>query len=210
MMTTGNGYPSPVLAKFDWLFHSFGTRDSGLPAWPLATAQQIHSATVLPAAAEGKQGEADGLVSGEAGLLLGIKTADCFPVLIADPRRRAVAAVHAGWRGVAGGIVLAARDAMRQAFGSAVPDLHVAIGPGIGPCCFEVGPEVAVQFGRKGRVHLDLAAEIAWQFKNLGVPGVQVHAAHLCTFCDPLEFHSYRRDGLAAGRMMSVIGIRAK
>lgn len=202
------GYRSPVLLGFDWLFHAFGTLDSVLPAWPMATARQVHSATVLRVDAEGLQGEADGLVTGTPGLLLGIRTADCLPVLMADPEHRAVAAVHAGWRGVAGGIVPRALSAMRQSFGSQPKNLHIAIGPGIGPCCFEVGPEVAVQFGREGRVHLDLANEIALQCRVNGLPDQQVDSAHLCTFCDPSEFHSYRRQGLGAGRMMTVIGVQ--
>ncbi|HCC58464.1 MAG TPA: peptidoglycan editing factor PgeF [Solibacterales bacterium] len=209
MLLAEHGYQSPVLLGLDWLFHAFGTRASGLPPWPLATAKQVHSAIVLRAAGAGVQGTADGLISDTEGLLLGMKTADCFPVLIADPQHRAVAAVHAGWRGVAGGIVPAALHAMGQAFGSDAPDLHVAVGPGIGPCCFEVGPEVALQFGQEGRVHLDLGQEIARQLAICGVPETQVDTAHLCTFCDPGAFHSYRREGAAAGRMMSVIGIQA-
>lgn len=193
------------MLTFDWLRYGFGTRDSALPDGAAASVQQIHSSKVVRADAAGVQGEADGLISNTAGLLLAIRTADCFPVLLADPQNRAVAAVHAGWRGVAGGIVPVAIDAMRVAFGTRPSDLHIVIGPGIGPCCFEVGPEVAVQFGREGRVKLDLAREIA---RQSGVPDDQVHLAHLCTFCDPVQFHSYRRDGAAAGRMTSYIGIR--
>ena len=201
------GYHSPVLLAFDWLFHAFGTLDSVSPSWPVATARQVHGATVLHAGGAGVQGEADGLITDTPGLLLGIRTADCFPVLIADPEHRAIAAVHAGWRGVAAGIVPAALSGMRRNFGSVSKNLEVAIGPGIGPCCFEVGPEVAVQFGREGRVHLDLETEIARQCRDSGVPDQQVNAAHLCTFCDPREFHSFRHQGLAAGRMISVIGV---
>lgn len=193
------------MLNFDWLRCGFGTRDSGLPQGAVASVQQIHSSKVVRADTAGVQGQADGLISNTAGLLLAIRTADCFPVLLADPQNRAVAAVHAGWRGVAGGIVPVAIDAMRAAFGTRASDVHIAIGPGIGPCCFEVGPEVALQFGREGRVKLDLAGEIA---RQSGVPQEQVHLAHLCTFCDPVQFHSYRRDGAAAGRMTSYIGIR--
>lgn len=210
MRLAEHGYQSSVLLGFDWLLHAFGTRASGPPAAPLATVKQVHSALVLRAGGEGLQGTGDGVICDRPGLLAGIRTADCFPVLIADPQKRAVAAVHAGWRGAAGGIVPAAVHAMGRDFGSDAADLHVAIGPGIGPCCFEVGPEVALQFGQEGRVHLDLGAEIARQVAICGVPETQVELAHLCTFCDPGGFYSYRREGAAAGRMMSFIGIRAE
>ena len=200
------GFQAPGLLRFEWLFHAFGTIDSEVPPGPLASVRQVHSASVIRAASAGVQGEGDALITAAPDLFLGIRTADCFPVLIADRRTHAVAAVHAGWRGVAGGIVPATVRALQAGFGSAVEDLQIAIGPGIGACCFEVGPEVAAQFQRQGRIHLDLAAEIAAQCKTLGVSAAKIETSHLCTFCHAPEFFSYRRQGAAAGRMVSVIG----
>ena len=90
--------------------------------------------------------EADGLMTDEPGLLLGVQTADCIPVLVADRKRRAVAAFHAGWRGTVKRIVETGVGRMRLEFGSRPEDLIAAIGPGIGPCCYAVGEEVLSEF----------------------------------------------------------------
>jgi YfiH family protein len=137
-----------------------------------------------------------------------VKTADCIPILLADERRRAVAAVHAGWRGTAGRIVGSAIAAMRQRFDTDPADLHAAIGPGIGKCCYEVGPEVSAQFGEQGRVRLDLPAINRAQLIEAGVTAERVYASNLCTMCGVEEFESFRRDGAAAGRLYSFIGVR--
>jgi len=83
----------------------------------------------------------------------------------------------------------------------------VAIGPGIGPCCFEVGPEVAVQFQLTGRTKVDLVETMCRQLGRNGVGARQISACKLCTYCDPELFESYRRDREAAGRMVSLIGV---
>ena len=202
-----DGYHAPALSEFAWLTHAFGTRHTVAPD-ALVTVKQVHSVEIAPHhGCAGVVAEADGITSNHAGVPLGIKTADCLPILLVDPRHRAIAAVHAGWRGVAGDIVTQAIVQMQSRFGSAPKDLVAAIGPAIGECCFEVGPEVAVQFGREGRVRIDLTGVVKEQFAQCGVPAHQVHLAGLCTVCDAERFHSFRRDGAAAGRMMSVIGI---
>jgi len=90
--------------------------------------------------------KADGLMTDEPGLLVGVQTADCIPILVADRKRRAVAAFHAGWRGTVKRIVESGVGRMRLAFGSRPEDLIAAIGPGIGPCCYAVGDEVLSSF----------------------------------------------------------------
>jgi len=119
-------------------------------ATPLATVRQIHSNVVVVAgAAEGareRPRKADGLMTDEAGVLLGIQTADCIPVLVADRKRRAVAAFHAGWRGTVKRIVESGVGRMRLEFGSKPEDLMAAIGPGVGQCCYAVGDEVLSAF----------------------------------------------------------------
>ena len=97
--------------------------------------------------------------------------------------------------------------AMRARFGTRPADLHAAIGPGIGECCYEVGPEVAAQFGEQGRAHIDLAAENRRQLVEAGVTPERIYASNLCTMCRPEEFHSFRRDKEAAGRLYSFAGI---
>src|SRR5205823_616160 len=131
---------------FDWLGHAFGTR-LFQPPDGVATLRQIHSDVIVYAGRPGRLAEGDALLSDTPGRLAGVKTADCLPILLADERHRAVAAVHAGWRGAVSQIAPKAVEAMAARWNTRPEDLHAAIGPGIGQCCFEVGPEVAVQFG---------------------------------------------------------------
>jgi hypothetical protein len=128
----------------------FAEAITGDAATPLVTLRQFHSSALhlaTPAdAGRERPWKADGLMTAEPGLLLGIQTADCIPVLVADRRRRAVAAFHAGWRGTVKRIVESGVGRMRLEFGSRPEDLIAAIGPGIGPCCYTVGEEVLSQF----------------------------------------------------------------
>lgn len=196
--------------QFPWLEHGFSTRHADIPAlFPnLATLKQIHSTICVEAkGCQGVLGQADALLENTPGAVVAVRTADCIPVLLVDEARRAVAAVHAGWRGTAGHIVARAIEAMAGAYGTRAADLHAAIGPGIGACCYEVGPEVAEQFGFSGRVHLDLKAENRRQLEQAGVTGARIHASQLCTMCRD-EFHSFRRDKEQAGRLHSFAGVR--
>jgi len=148
--------------------------------------------------------------------MLSVRTADCLPILMVDTRHRALAAVHAGWRGTVSGITTNTVQAMGTRFGTRPEDLRIAIGPGIGQCCFEVGSEVAVQFRKlfpersdlDRRTHLDLIEANRRQLGQLGVTAAQIGTLNLCTACHPDDFHSFRRDREAAGRMVSGIGIR--
>ena len=204
-------YRCSELDSLEWLLHGFGTRHADVPALfsQLATVKQVHSATcVVAEGRSGVLGEADALLEDRPGAVVAVKTADCIPVLLADQKNRAVAAVHAGWRGTAAHIVERVVEAMTARFGSAPADLHAAIGPGIGKCCYEVGPEVAAQFGLHGRAHVDLPEENRRQLVNTGIPIDRVYVSGLCTMCGQ-EFHSFRRDKESAGRMYSFIGISA-
>jgi YfiH family protein len=211
-----NVFRAEALDALPWLQHGFGTRLS--VGWPainnLATAKQIHSDRVLIVESAGPQGEGDALISNRPGVALAIRTADCLPILIADPRTRAVAAVHAGWRGVVSEIVSKTVHAMCQGFDSKPQDLVVAIGPGIGGCCFEVGPEVAIQFAPffpeldlSGRAKIDLVETTCRQLRRNGVSQRQITTSGLCSYCNRELFESYRRDRDAAGRMVAMIGV---
>ena len=205
-------YRSSELDALPWLIHGFGTRQSDIPGRfaNLATVKQIHSAICV--AAEGRcgvLGEGDALLEDQPGSAIAIKTADCIPILLVDQRHRAVAAVHAGWRGTVARIAARAVEAMRQRFGAEPRDLHAAIGPGIGKCCYEVGAEVAAEFGERGRTHISLPDANRSQLLEAGVTPERIYASNLCTMCLAEEFHSFRRDGEAAGRLYSFAGIRA-
>jgi YfiH family protein len=148
---------------------------------------QVHGADVVEVFGPGPAGEADGVFTQLADLPLAVRTADCVPVVIhADA---AVAVVHAGWRGMAAGVVAAAVEAMER---SGHRPVRGAVGPAIGPCCYEVGDEVVAALGgraavtRSGSTSVDLWAEAESQLGN-----VEVWRADLCTFCES-HFHSYR------------------
>jgi YfiH family protein len=166
---------------------------------------------VVEADAPGILGEGDALVSHDTPV--GVKTADCLPILIADPVQKAFAAVHAGWRGTVERVAANAVSTMRELYGSHAADLILALGPGIRACCFEVGPEVAGEFRnlfpeRKDldqRVRVDLEEANMRILEEQGVARAQVDVSGLCTKCGD-GFHSYRRDRQESGRMLSYIG----
>jgi polyphenol oxidase len=212
-----NIYRVCPLEAFDWLVHGFGTRWSNTFAScrNLATLHQVHSGTVVTAGGRsGCLGDGDALLENTPGSLVAVKTADCIPLLMVDPVHRAVAAVHAGWRGSAQKIAALAVAQMQKEFATRPEDLHVAIGPGIGRCCYQVGPEVAAEFAAYDPalrdstqpVFLDLGEINRMQLVGAGVNQTRIYRASICTMCDQ-DFHSYRRDKQRAGRMLSVVGI---
>jgi len=208
-------YRVKELDELAWLVHGFGTRLAETPA-NLTTLKQVHSSTcVLAAGRRGVLGEGDALLENTPGSAVAVKTADCIPILLVDRSHHAVAAVHAGWRGTVAEIVREAVEQMRREFGSEPAALDAAIGPGIGACCYEVGPEVAAHFsesrletGRDGRARVDLAGANRRQLAASGLDSARIYISGLCTMCLPGEFHSYRRDKQDAGRMFSFAGLR--
>jgi polyphenol oxidase len=197
-------YRSDLLSGLPSVDHGFGSKHSA--DWPgdYSRVKQIHSNVVIVAGNCTETGDA--LITREPRRYIGIRTADCVPLLIADRKRRAIAAVHAGWRGSAANIARAAVDRLSAEFGSNTEDLLVAIGPSIGRCCFEVGLEVAAQFGEAAR-HIDLVEVNRRQLIEAGVADRNIDICGLCTVCTPNEFHSWRRDREAAGRMVTAIAI---
>ncbi len=181
------------------------------------TVHQVHGTVVMDAvkAGQGVLGEADGLVTSTPGLVVGVKTADCLPILLEDRRSGRVAAVHAGWRGVIGEIVVRAIEVMRRQ-GTRVEDLHLACGPAIQACCFEVdgdlperflaafGADVIRAVPGKAKVHLDLGVAVRRSVERAGVPPAQIDVLPECTRCDD-RFFSHRRDQGVTGRHLSVI-----
>ncbi len=215
--------------EYPWLIHGFSTRAAGdfkgrlddetvtrifAGGKTTATPRQVHSNRVVRADwGWGKaRPEADAVVTDRAGVLTGVRTADCAPVLLVDPARRAVAAVHAGWRGAAAGVLENALDRLNGEFGSRPEDVEAAVGPAIGACCFEVGPEVASRFApecvipRRPRPHVDLAAAVRKRLERRGIARVLRVAE--CTKCRADLFFSHRGEGKGAGRALSAIGIR--
>ena len=194
----------------DWLEHGFGTRNANLDQAAMASVKQIHSDVTYVAREAGCVGEGDALVTRTQGVAVSVRTADCFPILLADPETRAVAAIHAGWRGTAAGVVRASLDRMRTEFGTDPKNVFAAIGPGIGGCCYEVGVEVARQFGMTAAGNLDLAVENKKQLIAAGCQPDRIERVGGCTFCHPAQFFSWRRDHDCAGRMISFIRVAAR
>ena len=200
---------SRLLSALASIEHGFGTRQASLSQEGMVSLEQIHSALPLIADRDaGSIGAGDALLTNRAGARLSIRTADCLPILLAGPAWSAVAALHAGWRGTAGGIVGAALARMSSEFGVDPARVCAAIGPGIGACCYHVGAEVARRFGLAGPGPLDLAEENRRQLMAAGVRAERIEVLGLCTRCDAERFHSWRRDGEAAGRMISYIALR--
>lgn len=203
--------------KFNWLEHGFSTRNALLPA-SITTLKQIHSANVLNVRGlQDRVAEGDALVSNELSNRVGVRTADCVPILLADPATHAVAAIHAGWRGTAATIAQRTVDELAAHFGTKPGNVHAAIGPAIRVCCYEVGEEVALQFRHlfpeweyrlvdEDRWRLDLIEANRRILAAAGVPADQIYDSGLCTCCGAAEFHSFRRDATDPGRMVSFIG----
>lgn len=157
---------------------------------------------------------ADIIMTGSAEFAVAVKSADCVPLLFADRRSRAAAAAHAGWRGTAAGVARTAVQSMMSNYGSRPEHLIVAIGPSIGPCCYRVGEELLASFGADGRrwfyrlkddLMLNLWKANIDQLVEAGVRSKNIHSAELCTAMHGEVFHSYRRDGAAAGRLVAAI-----
>jgi hypothetical protein len=213
----------------------------GLAGHPWALARQVHGATILrvgsgdqgagPPAADGARvearapgpgppegkaplGEADGLVTTEAGVALAVLTADCAPVLLADPAARVVGAVHAGWRGLAAGVVEAGVAAL-AALGADPAATVGLVGPAVGGCCYEVGPDVREAVGarypaalattRGGRPALDPAAGAAQALERAGIG--QIRVAGECTVDLADRHFSHRRDHGRTGRQAGLIAL---
>ncbi|MBM3269370.1 MAG: peptidoglycan editing factor PgeF [Candidatus Sericytochromatia bacterium] len=185
---------------------------------------QVHGpdVAVVDDAGRADREQADAVVCGARGVPVAVYTADCTPILLADRHGRAVAAIHAGWRGTAAGVVARAIESLARQFDVAARDLVAAIGPAARRCCYEVGEEVVAALeqadpgptrdDREGwqavgprRPHVDLPVLVRRQLRAGGVPAEFIYASGICTLCRADLCFSYRRDGQASGRMVSVV-----
>ena len=180
----------------------------GMEYGSLVTAQQVHGNTVAVVNDRHRGGEvhgADGLITASSGLTLAIFTADCLPVFLGNVQQGVAGVVHAGWRGLANGIIAAALEVFRSHFGVQPENVTALIGPHIQKCCYEVGDELRDVFKlAPGETHLDLDAAAVNQLKALGVR--QISSNGHCTAHETDLFFSYRREK-TAGRIMSLVRI---
>jgi polyphenol oxidase len=180
----------------------------------LAIPGQTHSDTVLKVDQPGEYENCDALVTDTKGVALAVTVADCVPILLLDPIQKAIAAVHAGWKGTAKEIARMTVEKMQVEFETDPKNILAYIGPCAAVCCYEVGLEVAVMFninvvpyeGR--RVAIDLKKENATQLLQQGVKEENIEISTHCTICENKVFHSYRRDGKKSGRMMAFICLK--
>jgi YfiH family protein len=191
----------------------FGALKIGLDE--LAIPRQVQGGLVRRVDAQGGYDACDGLITNSYGLFLTVSTADCPTLYLYDPVKKAIGAVHAGWRGSSMNIVSRAVKLMREEYGTIVSDLIVFIAPAAGVCCYEVGEDVAKNFkdefiirSEKRNPHLDLKMYNRSELLESGVLISNVEISEYCTICTPELFHSYRRDGQKSGRMMGVIGLK--
>jgi YfiH family protein len=236
----------PALDKITGMIHAFTTRQGGLGArntgirhpddWKavasafgicidrVVTVDQVHGENIVTVNdlnfRDVRNVHADALITDVPGIAIGVETADCVPVLLFDPMKSAVAAVHAGWKSTVKKIVQKAVHRMHEEFGSEPSRLIAAIGPAIGPECYEVDEpvmervreafsfwnEVSISRG-KDRWSLDLVKANKLELLQIGLAEQNVHALGLCTSCRRDLFYSYRAEG-RTGRMLSVIMIK--
>ncbi len=240
----------PALEKAEEILHAFTTRQDGLGArnngikqasdwFPVAeafgikpgrviTVNQVHGENIVRIDAQGLIGgeidprtiEADAMITNAPEIAIGVETADCVPVLLFDPATPAVAAVHAGWRSTVKKIVQKAVNRMQDEFGSNPSTMVAAIGPAIGPECYEVDEpvmasvrntfpfwkDIAASRGN-GRWNLDLVKANRLELMQIGLSDKNIHSLGLCTSCRRDLFYSFRVEG-RTGRMLSVIMIK--
>ncbi|MCL5277160.1 MAG: peptidoglycan editing factor PgeF [Deltaproteobacteria bacterium] len=206
-----------LLSSFPGIDHGFGSVQTTCPEGTVLLRQRhTNTVVVIDSAAMGRLHAADAMLTDVPGIAIGIKTADCLPILLYDPAVQAVGAVHAGWRGLANKVILNSIDRLCTSYRTDTGHIYAAIGPAICSDCYEVGTEVVDSIGAvtevkdafrptsPGKGFLDTAAIAMKQLQAVGVPPSHISHIDLCTRCSP-GFHSYRAG--SRGRQISYIMI---
>lgn len=226
-MSTRQGGVSPEPLGMNLSFHVGDTTENveenrrlffgamSIPPERVAFTRQVHRDDVHEARIPGGYEQCDALVTNVPDLYLTISVADCVPILLFDPVTRSVGAVHSGWRGSRAAIVRRGIEMMMTRFHARPESMYAYIGAAAGVCCYEVGEEVAAEFGSKylhrrkdGNPHLDLSMLNYDLLLEGGLPHANIELADSCTICGVGLFHSFRRDGQRSGRMLGVLGVR--
>ena len=215
--TAGKLSPAPmsVPANFSERF--------GFDIEDIVTIRQVHGNEVIKISRKEPSlyasVEADAIITDLPGVAIGVLTADCLPMLLYDPVKKAIAVVHAGWRGTVAGVAERAIEELTKEYATDPDNLQAVIGPHIGPCCYTVGTEVVNEFSAAygnstgalsgvGSIKFDLAIANYIQLLKAGVKEKNVSRENPCTMCRADLFHSFRRDGEQAGRQLSFIMIK--
>jgi len=179
----------------------------------LLQSEQVHGTNIAIVEANDPPGQVDALITNQRNLFLSVRVADCAPVLLYEPEKHVVAAVHAGWRGTANAIIASTVKAMVDRFDVNPEQIVASIGPVLSQCCYEIQNDVARHFSaeevvrRKGGLFLDLVGAIRNRLRSAGLAETNIHASDFCTACQPDLFYSHRRDRGVTGRMLGVIGL---
>lgn len=187
----------------------------GFEPGQMAWSHQTHGDDIRHVAAPGGASGFDALVTSGRGILLSVSVADCTPILVFDAKNEAVAAIHAGWRGTAAGIVSKTLQFMADTFGSRPADCFAYVGTCIDECSFEVGEEVAAHFADglkhfdagRGKFFVDLKRANAAQLLDFGLPPAQLEVSPYSTVRDNADYFSHRLERGSTGRMLAVIGL---
>lgn len=191
---------------------------AGINSEKMVSSVQVHGTEILTADKPGRYHGYDAFMTDKKDLFLCIFTADCYPVLIYDPRHQASAAIHAGWKGSSDRIVMKTLDAMQKNFNSTPEECFAYIGTGISAEFYEIGLEVAKEFPQDNlrrsplsddKYMLDLSLANYQQLLASGIPASNIERSQCCSFGDSDKFFSYRRDNGKTGRMVSLIGVRS-
>jgi YfiH family protein len=189
----------------------------------IITMKQVHGDRIIEVRDRNikEAGEADGMVTQEREAYLGVLTADCVPILFVAPEKKAVAAVHAGWRGTLAGIGAKMVRLFDKQYGVSPDRLEAALGPAIGACCYEVGADVITPLisewkelakecvrSEGSKTFVDLKSLNRAMLVSAGMPSHQIHEVGPCTSCAKEDFFSYRRERQETGRQISFIGWR--
>ena len=187
----------------------------GFKTSQLAYSKQVHGAEIHIATEPGGVEGFDALITQQRGVVVAVSVADCTPVLVYDAKNQAVAAIHAGWRGAAAGIVGKTLDAMARQFGTKSADCLAYVGTCIDECSFEVGEEVAAAFdeafkhfdGERGKFFVDLKKVCAAQLQSFGLAVGQIEISPYSTVLHNADFFSHRKEAGMTGRMIAIVGV---
>lgn len=186
----------------------------GFTSSQITIQKQIHSEIVTIVEKPGIIAESDGMITNKKNLGLAISTADCVPIFVFDKTNKVIAAIHSGWRGTQKQILKKSLNILTEKFHSNPQDLIVYVGPSISQSNYEVGAEVAEQFGEKysmrinGKIFLNVVQANLDMISDFNIPEDQIEVSQFCSFEENELFHSYRRDGKLAGRSLGVIAMR--
>jgi YfiH family protein len=186
----------------------------GMEEANVAVMGQVHGDHISIVDSGGVSPATDGLITSKPGVMLAVKCADCIPLLLFDPVHMVIGAIHCGWKPIVTGIAVKAVNIMSESNDTDPGEIIAAMGPSAGPCCYEIGAEVAGHFKsdyisrRNGKLYADLRGELRYRLIHSGMISNNIEIISDCTICNKSLYFSHRRDRKLSGRMMGYIMMR--